>query len=342
MVKKNTSDIGISQEFADRVKYAYLEPVDLKKLDIGGGMIHGSAEDFRCDSTKKIVLAHTSKSTMTDAQKEIGSEAAFGTVDVLIPSFQDYGMRSAFVYLKEDFSNVASAQFRMILNNETPILNPGTIIIREGEVTEHIYLLLSGYVEMIHANRSIKRQLVAGTMVGEISALREKPSRHTYRTTSYVHALKISAKLYRDFVRINNLYTQIERLQLAWNFLAETWLFGDGIPYTTLNRLAQDLTRKPYPLGHRFDLTHGKHLYMIKSGGVDRYSGDVLVERLHAGDFFAEESVIGGESPGISFCVSSDAEIYHIGAEMLVSVPICRWKMLEINRRRALTTSIVK
>jgi len=342
MVKKDANGTGISQEFADRVKYAYLEPVDLKKLDIGGGMIHGSAEDFRCDSTKKIVLAHTSNSAMTDAQKEIGSEAAFGTVDVLIPSFQDYGMRSAFGYLKEDFSNVASAQFRMILNNETPILNPGTIIIREGEVTDHIYLLLSGYVEMIHASRNIKRQLVAGTMVGEISALREKPSRHTYRTTSYVHVLKISAKLYRDFVRINNVYTQIERLQLGWNFLAETWLFGDGIPYTTLNLLAQGLTLKPYPFGHRFDLTHGKHLHMIKSGDVDRFSGDVLVEKLRAGDFFAEESVIGGESPGISFCVSSDAEIYHIGAELLVSVPICRWKMLEVNRRRALTTSIVK
>ncbi|MDD5031351.1 MAG: cyclic nucleotide-binding domain-containing protein [Rhodoferax sp.] len=251
-------------------------------------------------------------------------------------------MRSAFGYLEKDFSNVASAQFRMVLNNETPVFNPGTIIIREGEVTEYIYLLLSGYVEMIHANRSIKRQLVAGTMVGEISALREKPSRHTYRTTSYVHALKISAKLYRDFVRINNLYTQIERLQLGWNFLAETWLFGDGIPYITLNLLAQGLTPKSYPFGHTFDLGRCKHLHMIKSGSVERYSGDTLVEKLQAGDFFAEESVIGGVSPGVGFRVSSDAEIYLIGAELLVSVPICRWKMLEVNRRRALTTSIVK
>jgi len=342
MVKKHPDDTGISLEFADRAKYAYLEPVDLKKLDIGGGMIHGSAEDFRGDSTKKIVLAHTSNGCMTDDQKEIGSEAAFGTVDVLIPSFQDYGLRAAFGYLKADFLNVASDQFRMILNNETPVLNPGTIIIREGEVTDYIYLLLSGYVEMIHANRSVKRQLLAGTMVGEISALREKPSSHTYRTVSYVHALKVSAKLYRNFIRINNLYTQIERLQHGWNFLAETWLFGDGISYITLNLLAQGLVAKPYPVGHSFDLHHRKHLHLIKSGIVDRYSAGKRVEKLQAGDFFAEEAVIGGESPGVSFCVAADTEIYHIGADLLTTVPICRWKMLEVNRRRALTTSIVK
>lgn len=337
MVQRDNASPGISLEFAESVKQTYLEPVDLKKLDIGGGMIHGVAEDFRCDSTKKIVLAHTARK-LDDAEKEIGSEAAFGTVDVLIPSFQDYGLRSAFEYLNADFSDIHGAQFRMILNNETPVLNPGTIIIREGEVSEHIYLILSGYVEMIQTSKRINRQLVAGTMVGEISALREKPSRHTYRTASFVHALKISAKLYRDFVRFNNLYTQIERLQIGWNFLAETWLFGDGIPYTTLNRLAQGLIPLPFPAGHTFDLRANQHLHLLKSGSIERLVGATVVERLQPGDFFGEESVIGGGLEEAYYHVSADAEVYQIQADSLISVPICRWKMLEVSKRRALAT----
>ncbi|MCF8168266.1 MAG: cyclic nucleotide-binding domain-containing protein [Rhodoferax sp.] len=337
MVRPDAASPGISPEFAERTKQAYLEPVDLKKLDVGGGMIHGSAEDFRGDTTKKIVLAHTSRS-LDDTQKEIGSEAAFGTVDVLIPSFQDYGLRSAFGYLKEDFSMVPNSQFRMILNNETPVLNPGTIIIREGEINENIYLILGGYVEMIQASKNIKRQLVAGTMVGEISALREEPSRHTYRTTSYVHALKISAKLYRDFIRINKLHAQIERIQHGWNFLAETWLFGDGIPYTTLNRLAHGLGSTPYPAGYTFDLHDNRYLHMIKSGAIHRCHAGAPQAQLQMGDFFGEECVIGGELGDISFRVASDTEIYRIHADLLATVPICRWKLLEVSRRRALAT----
>jgi CRP-like cAMP-binding protein len=191
---------------------------------------------------------------------------------------------------------------------------------------------------MIQASKRINRQLVAGTMVGEISALREKPSRHTYRTASFVHALKISAKLYRDFVRLNNLYTQIERLQIGWNFLAETWLFGDGIPYTTLNRLAQGLTPKLFPAGHSFDLHANQHLHLVKSGRVEHCVGSTVVERLEPGDFFGEGCVIGGELRDTTYRVAADAEIYQIQADQLRSVPICRWKMLEVSQRRALAS----
>ena len=40
--------------------------VNLKKIDIGGGMIHGDALDFEGDTSRKIVLAHTSKELSTE------------------------------------------------------------------------------------------------------------------------------------------------------------------------------------------------------------------------------------------------------------------------------------
>ncbi len=334
MVKRNADEAGISPEFAERVKRSYLEPVDVKKIDIGGGMIHGAAKDFRADSSKKIVLAHTALA-LSDEQKEIGSQAAFGTVDVLIPSFQDYGLKAAFDYLQADFSDVPSSQFRMLLNHPAPTLNPGTIVVREGEVCDYTYLILSGFVEMIRSSRQVKRQLFAGSMIGEVSALRERPSEFTFRTLSYVRALKVPARLYRDFIRINNLYSQVERLHEAWNFLIESWLFGDGIPDTVLNLLVQNIDLQEHPWGHEFDLKSDRSLRMLKSGKVELYKGEQCLEHLQPGDFFGEEWIVGGWDSDRRVRVASDsAEVYAIRSEKLEYIPICRWKLREIGARR--------
>ncbi|MFH1568091.1 MAG: MBL fold metallo-hydrolase, partial [Gemmatimonadota bacterium] len=83
MVCDDPSRSGLSRAWYDEVKALYATPVDLKKIDIGGGLIHGSADDFRSDRSGRIVLSHTS-APLTDAQKEIGSSGSFGAADVLI------------------------------------------------------------------------------------------------------------------------------------------------------------------------------------------------------------------------------------------------------------------
>ena len=70
--------------------------VDLKKIDVGGGLIHGRASDFAGDQSAKVVLSHIS-GDLPAADKEIGSNASFGLQDVLIESRIDYvrGARSS-------------------------------------------------------------------------------------------------------------------------------------------------------------------------------------------------------------------------------------------------------
>jgi len=84
-------DLNIDELDIERVRAAYLNPADLKKIDVGGGMIHGSARDFRSDTSDRILLAHRA-GDLTSEEKEIGSSAAFGTVDVLVAG-QSEGMR---------------------------------------------------------------------------------------------------------------------------------------------------------------------------------------------------------------------------------------------------------
>ena len=68
-------------------------PVDLKKVDAGGGLIHGDAADFAADESKKILLSHG----VPESRDRPGrvTTAAFGDVDVLIPGGSEAYFREA-------------------------------------------------------------------------------------------------------------------------------------------------------------------------------------------------------------------------------------------------------
>lgn len=315
-------------------KSVYQEAVNLKKIDIGGGMIHGIASDFAADKSDKIILAHTSV-PLTDAQKEVGSEASFGTVDVLIRTVQDIPMRSAFQYLREAFPDAPGEQLRMILNNETILLSPGDILIREGEISRNVFLILSGYLEMIRSSSGVNSMLYAGTMAGDASGLMNAASGHTFRTISYVRALSIPADLYRVFINANNLFADMERTQEGRTFLTDSWLFGDGLSYPTLNRLVKNLKPLHAAKGHPFKSRLGKDLHLVKSGRVHLMNGTEVIEKIGPTSFFGEECVVGGAIPEARLVADEASELYLIDESHLRDIPVCRWKLLQTSRRRA-------
>ena len=83
MLTEDPAKSGIDRELFEAYVAALKRPVDLKKIDVGGGPIHGKALDFAGDTSKRIILSHLSV-PLTDAEKEIGSSASFGQDDVLI------------------------------------------------------------------------------------------------------------------------------------------------------------------------------------------------------------------------------------------------------------------
>jgi hemerythrin len=74
---------GISRAFYDKVVETYAIPADVKKIDIGGGLIHGVAEDFRRDRSRRLLLSHRA-GPLLPGESEIGSAASFGSQDVII------------------------------------------------------------------------------------------------------------------------------------------------------------------------------------------------------------------------------------------------------------------
>ncbi len=135
MITSGSSLPGIPHEMYNTVVKNYAEKADLKKIDAGGGMIHGNCEDFKADPSKRLILAHTS-GELTMRQKEIGSGAPFGTFDTLIPAFQDYLRMYAFRYLESYCPSVPQNQLRLLTSSPIRSFNPQSILIKAGAVSQ--------------------------------------------------------------------------------------------------------------------------------------------------------------------------------------------------------------
>ncbi len=334
MIADTPQGAGISAEFFTEVKEIYFQEVALKKIDIGAGMIHGLADDFSDDHSGRIILAHTAL-PLTAKQKEIGSSAPFGTVDVLIPDYASIIRSIANNFLSAYFDKVPAHTLIKLLNNPIAEFNPGTILMRKGEVNKEILLLLTGNVEMINQEAGVYNLLSAGGMIGEYSGLHGLTTNATYRSISYIQALVLPSVSYARFVKENRMYRQIERLHENREFLQHTWLFGESISPTVQGRIAERMELSNYYHGgvplERID---NALLYLVKSGTLARTVNGETREVLRAGDFFGEECAFFGEERRYEMVVTEPASLYEVPAAIFKEIPVVLWKLLESFQRR--------
>jgi len=333
MVTSNPEENGISQKFFETVQSEYLSRATLKKIDVGGGLIHGKAEDFKNDPSDKIILSHTALS-FTNKEKEIGSRAPFGMVDVLISTNQDHTMRYAFRYLHAYFPSAPIAELRVLLNCHVTSFNAGTILVKQGVSNPNIYLILTGTIEMIRSEQNVNQIMYAGSLIGELSGYKEKPSNETYSACSYVWALEIPVNLYAEFVRRNDLYADIDAMQKSIKFLQDTWLFGDMVTYPVQNKIAQKLSIHSYLEGETLPDNGEAILILLVEGELIIRSGSTHIETITPGNFCREETILKEGGTIFSVFVSKSSQIYFIPGKILLDIPVVMWKLLETHEKR--------
>lgn len=333
MITEDPAAPGVSADLYDRTRTDYLQPLDLKKLDVGGGLIHGDAQDFRDDPSEKIILAHTA-SPLSLAQKEIGSGAPFGMLDALCPSHQEYVRSYGHHFLEAYFPDVPRHEIKVLTNNPAVAFNPESIIIKSGAVSEHIYLVLTGEVEMLSSEADVQGAITAGGMVGEMAGLLGAPSLETYRAATFVQALRLPRRTYHTFVKRNGVYAEIERLHGTRDFLQRTWLFGESISYPVLNRVAKAMLPCAHALGTTFCAGDSTDLHLVASGRIELRREGETMETLEDGDFYGEGGVLFGLGPGFDVRAADDSRTFTLPRDVLLDIPIVRWKLLETFERR--------
>ena len=333
MITEDDSEPGLSRDFYNAIAKRYLQKADLKKIDIGGGLIHGDAEDFKKDPSGKILLSHTPQE-LSGRQKEIGSGAPFGTVDTLIATHQDYLRTQAYDYLQACFPHVPPHRLRLLANNPITTFNPESAILRSGATDEPIRLILTGEVEMVDTKSGVFNILSAGALVGEIPALDGSPSRETYLAMGFVKALELPRDLYLHFLSTSGLQDAIVRLQERRQFLQKTWLFGESISYPIQNRIAQAMRASAHPERQNIAMDTQRQLCMVMSGRVQLCLENDIIETLRTGDFFGEERALFNTPCLFKARTLEETVLQEIPWDALRDIPVVRWKLIETYARR--------
>jgi hemerythrin len=324
---------GTRKSYYDTVWSNYLTEAEIKKIDIGGGLIHGDAADFAEDRSEKIILSHTSLE-LTNEQKKIGSSASFGMSDVLIDAHQVYIRRYAFNLLSSYFPSIPKDRLNILLNNPLITFNPETIMLKAGEPNDFIYLILTGNVEVIKDPGQINSILSTGGIAGEFSGLTRTALNETYRTMNYVNALKISSNLYAEFVMLNEAFDDIMVRIERKDFLQHIWLFNEALSYPVLSRVIAEMDLLSFDAGAKIRQGGDSGVYIVKEGGCELVANNEVLDTLGTGDFFGESTVLLKSPDLYRVKVVEDTQMYFIDGPAIDDIPIVHLKLFEVYGKR--------
>lgn len=333
MVEDNPEKSGIYKKRFEETLNVYLEPADVKKIDIGGGMIHGRAEDFLQDRSGKILLAHTEHS-LTEAQRAIGSNASFGMQDVLVSATHAVLKQKTLAYLETTFPEVPDYELNMLASYPLTTCNAGSIITRSGSEPSMVYLLVSGVAESIDKKSGQVNRLSAGTLVGEPEALNGLLSSSTFRAVSYVSVLTIPSKHYVNFIYRNGLRQEIEELFDRRALLQQSWYFSEAVSFPVLNKIANVMRRREFARDEPVECPQQTLFYLIESGSIEIRGDNRLLGRLEEGDICGDYYIYPQSSPLFQAKSREATTVYEIPLDVVNQIPIVRWKLLESANRR--------
>ena len=336
-------------DFYQNSKKNYLLPVDLKKIDAGGGMIHGNVNDFKDDKSTKIVIAHKStKATLEEVN--IASETFFGSIDILDTSHVRYDINAVYTILNDYFSGHSESMNNIdsIANSEIVVFNPGNIIAKKGVKVDNVYLTLKGNAYSIEEDNStrtissgsfLRKHTLFYKQIGEryqymlgFTNLTDYSVYHkTHIAKSFVNTLKIPKNIFNKFIG-NSLseYKKVENISFQ-TFIRSSSIFGNGISSKTINAVVKNLKI------HNFTKGDGLHNELSENSIFFVYEGDVHIKFcnnkptvLKNGDFFGTEySVFAFLNTEAIHVISKDAILFEIEAKVLVNSPIIYRKILE-------------
>ncbi|MBD3840478.1 MAG: cyclic nucleotide-binding domain-containing protein [Campylobacterales bacterium] len=316
--------LKLNEQLSNQIKLNYTYEADIKKIDVGGGMIHGDSIDFINDKSKKIILSHTAD---LDPQHKI----PFGTQDVLIKASKDYNKLLVEKFLRKNFKSIKQEDIEQFQKFEVVTYKPNTRFLHEGKLVYDIYLLLSGKIILEDTSLNNIVVLTAGAMVGEYLVLEHRVSNYNICSKNYITALKIPENFFRDFVTQNNLLEEIEFKVFHRHILHKVSLFNEEISYSNLNKIAESI--QSIRLCNEEIVIDTSKVYLIVTGHVEVYQENQKIDTLKAGDHFGGIVSVLGFDSRYKYKASDKALIYTVDADTLKNIPIVRWKILEYFER---------
>lgn len=330
--RANGEPLGLTTAEAAAAKALYLEPASLKKLDAGGGQIHGAAADFLGDASGELLWSHGIKPKRA-AELGRGRVAAFGERTSFLPLPEGWVRRRALEALRAFFPSIPADGLEGLLDSPLISLKPGESLCRRGDPVQAVYLSASGRLERSDSPGGKHRSLRSGAIVNALDCARGAPSSLSFDAAEPTELYAVPAAAFVAFVARYDLAQDLERvnavaLRLAANPIFQELEFLPG--FISLCRASSELRLAP---GQALDAEGG--YAVVVAGKLAVFGGAELVEFETAGGGFGEESLWEHDGPR-RFRVRAMEEtvIQLLPAAALEDKPLVLWRLREAYQRR--------
>jgi hemerythrin len=320
------SRIGILHELTS--------PVDLKKIDVGGGLIHGNAADFLADRSGRILLSHGVPESPGDHSARV-TTVAFGESDVLISGgAQEYFERTALSCLVSMFPRCPRAEIDALARCPTVEIAAGDSVYSPGTPDHDVRLIVAGVAEEIDPAAGKTHRLGVGALAGEHSGQGTPAVSPPCRARSAVTVVSIPARTYREFLSRNG-GAEARREPTKFHDVLSICPAFSGIATTSvLNRIAAAMEERRLLRGSVAPAEPGPTLMVLATGELDIAVGSQLIEALGPGGFWGEERIVSA-APSLSVAEAvTDCAYLVVPSEILADIPIVQWELLEAFERR--------
>jgi len=320
---------GISENFRDRVLSEYSRPVDIKKIDTGRGLIHGSAEDFVKDKSRKLLLSHT-EGELSPSDREIGSMASFGQVDTLIHERKNQLRRIAAELLNACVPGISQKNLSLLLDGRLQELSPKTPILERNKIPGTLLLVISGVVDAVFSDLAPSIRFVSGALIGEAEYLAESPSPCTYRTRNRVRTLQIPADLYSyTLSQTRQLKTRM-KLHRNRKILYSEKFPGHLVSCPRLDDLAASMREEMWDRGECI-IPLEDELHCVKNGTVVE-SEDGIERIITSGGQLNSHSIspLIKRKRKVSWTCKTDVCNFILPGKLVRDIPILGWTLAEL------------
>ncbi|OQY34707.1 MAG: hypothetical protein B6241_03975 [Spirochaetaceae bacterium 4572_59] len=328
---------GITKDLFDKVWTGYHEKADIKKIDVGGGFVHGNSDDFIDDPSETLLLSHKDQALST-REKEIGESRAFGAQDILIPARKDYRSIHARMVLKDYFPEVDDSDLDVLLVNTYKKYKVGDCLAKKGELLQSITLILFGVVDYISGNkkegsRKEHFEMTSGTLIGINSSICGKKTIGSYHASSCIETLSIPVDIMLFFLKKHNLLETLRDNNKIVQDLRRSYLFGSRISSRKLFKLSQKAELLDILPGEILSQGWSKDLYFIKEGSLEILSEGKIRKVLNQGESwggFPVNHECGEMDITVRVSMAKSTKLYHLPHNIIKETPIVQWKLFQL------------
>ncbi|HAE22817.1 MAG TPA: cyclic nucleotide-binding protein [Spirochaetaceae bacterium] len=322
---------GISPREAAVAKALYLEAADLKKVDVGGGQIHGSAKDFARDQSGELVLSHGIHPAKV-AALGFGRMAEFGEQRSFFGLRADWHRQLAQSLLRLYFPQLAQQELDILLASPLRTLARGEQLCRRGQALQGVYLSLGGRLERSEPGSGRLLSLRAGALLNALECSRGLDVALSFHAAQRTEVLDIPADIFLDFVRRNALAADFERVDEVFSLLSSCPVFSGLEFLPAFIALARAAVERRLVPGERLDPEGG--YAVVVEGALALYGGPTLVELIGPSDGYGEDGLWGGGAGQFRAQAFEELRVYILPRESLMDKPLVLWRLRERYERR--------